>query len=395
MKRWPEIPYLRWARSQASPPFPEIPLVQSGMAPPDPSILGSVALPDLLHFPVEDHPPLTFRLAEEWKVAPEKVLIQPGTHMSLFLLLAARLGEHPGTVVVEDPAYEPLWAIPEALGAEVVRWPRPRARNFGLDAGAIERLAQTRPSVVMLTHPHNPTGAILTAADLEAVAELQRRTGCAVIADEVYAEFVPPADFIPVRTVGEDVAAVRSFTKVFGLGTLKCTGIAAPTDWVERVAELSDHVSLTVPGPSQALAHRAWDHRHALWQRARDAATTGRAVVQEWAKRQGDRIEVHVPSAGIICFPRLDDATHRAMVASARRNGVDGPFGFGLDRMRDGSHLWIEDLRRRSGVQLVPGAFFGDPHAFRLGYGGNPDVLRQGLARLDEYIHEARAQAAE
>ena len=393
MFRWPDIPYLRWARSQADPPFPEIALTASGMAPPDPALLGHVGVADLLHFPVGDHPPLTFRLAEEWKVPPEQVLVQPGTHLSILLLLSARLGERPGPVVVEEPAYEPLWAIARALGAEVLPWARPRATAFALDPGAVDRLAAANPSAVVLSHPHNPTGATLDEADLEVLRTLQNRTGCAVISDEVYADF--DAELVSPRARLENVAAIRSFTKVMGLGTLRCSGITAPREWIERTAALTDHAAVAVPGPSQALAHRAWDQRHALWQRAREAATRGRDVVHAWLARQEGRIDAPLPAAGIICFPRLDEETHRIAVAQARRHGIQRPLGFGLDGGDDGSELWIEDLRRTHGVQLTPGAFFGDVRAFRLGFGGDVEALREGLARLDDYLQQARTTAAE
>jgi aspartate/methionine/tyrosine aminotransferase len=393
MIRWPDIPYLRWARSQADPPYPEIALTQSGMAPPDPALFGHVGVADLLHFPVGDHPPLAFRLAEEWKVAPETVLVQPGTHLSILLLLAARLGERPGPVVVEEPTYEPLWAIPRALGAEVLWWPRPRATGFALDPGAVDRLADAEPSVVVLSHPHNPTGATLGDADLEVLRDLQDRTGCAVISDEVYADFDP--DLVSPRLRLDDVAAVRSFTKVMGLATLRCSGITAPRDWIERTAALTDHGAVAVPGPSQALAHRAWDQRHVLWQRARETAARGREVVEEWLDRQDGRIDAPLPATGIICFPRLDEETHRAAVAQARRHGVQRPLGLGLDGADEGSELWIEDLRRLHGVQLTPGAFFGDARAFRLGFGGDAEALREGLSRLDDHLQQARTTATE
>ena len=396
MFRWPDIPYLRWARSQAEPPFPEIPLFQSGMAPPDPAMLGDVPAADLLHFPVQDHPPLAFRLAEEWKVPPEQVLIQPGTHLSLMLLLAARLGERPGPVVVEEPAYQPLLSIPAALGAEVLRWPRPRAKRAALDPGALDRLAAAAPSVVLLSHPHNPTGAQLADDDLALLRTLQERTGCAVIGDEVYAEFAAPGTAVDLRRCLEgEVATVRSFTKVFGLGTLRCSGIVAGRDWIERTAALSDHAAITVSGPSQAVAHRAWDHRHALWDRARAAAEVGRTIVEAWLIRQNGRVEATLSPVGIIGFPRLDEESHRAATTFARRHGVGGPFGFHLDAHEDSSHVWIEDLRRRTGVQLTPGVFFEDPRAFRLGYGGDPEALREGLARLDDYLTQARSIATE
>lgn len=394
MKRIDDVHYLRWARAQAEPPHAEISLVLSGMRPPDPQWIGVVDPAHLLDCPMGDHPPLAHRIAEEWKVAPERVMVQPGTHLSLHLLMAARLGEVPGPVVVEEPAYEPMWAVPQALGAELLRWPRPRSRGFGLDPDALERLSEARPSLVVLTQPHNPTGAVLGKGDLELLERLVERTGCAILSDEVYLEFCPQ----PVRSslLGrfETLAVTRSFTKVMGLGAVRATASVGPVDWIERAAALTDLYAVALPGPSQAVAHRAWDRRGELWTRARNAAAAGREEVRQWAQRLGPRIDVLVPDVGIICFPRVEERLHRSLLAMARRQGVDGIAGFGLDRHPEGAHLWIEDLRRRRGVQVTPGEFFGDERAFRLGFGIDAPVLREGLRRIEEHLHEAEGAAA-
>lgn len=394
MKRIDDVHYLRWARAQAEPPHPQISLVLSGMQPPDPHLLGGIDTGPLLAFPVGDHPPLAHRLAEEWKVAPERVLVQPGTHLSLVLMMAAHLGEVPGPVVVEEPTYEPLWAIPQMLGAEVLRWPRVRAHAFGLDPGAVDRLAGAKPSLLVLTQPHNPSGAVLGARDLELVQRLVERTGCAVLSDEVYLEFCAQPAGRTLLGRFPRVVATRSFTKVFGLGTLRTSASVGPIDWIERAAALTDLFAVALPGPSHALAHRAWDRRHDLWQRARAAAAAGREEVSAWAARLGSRIDLHLPESGIICYPRVAQDLHLALVAKAREHGVASESGYGLQRHPEGSHVWIEDLRRRRGVQITPGAFFGDERAFRIGFGIDASTLREGLRRIEEHLYEAEGAAA-
>ena len=388
MARFEEIGYLRWARSQAAPPFPEIGLTASGMTPPDPAVLGDLTTAELLSFAVADHPPLALRLAELWRVAPERVLVQPGSHLSIFLLLAARLDECPGPVVVEEPAYEPLWRIPEALGATVIRWPRPVEAGYALDPSSLERLVQARPSVVVLSHPHNPTGARIGPADRTLLRRLQTETGCAILSDEVYLEFLEDPHAHTLLHEPGPVAVVRSFTKVFGLSTLRASAMAGEPEWIAHTASITDFGAVALPGPSQALAQRALDRREALWGRARETARVGRELVEGFAARVGERLEFTLPEAGIITFVRPHAELHAALVARAKREGVTGPFGFGLDEFPDGAHYWLEDLRRRRGVQLTPGAFFGDARGFRLGFGVDPGILGEGLRRVEDHLRE-------
>lgn len=386
MQRFQDIHYLRWARAQAAPPHPEIALILSGMMAPDPALLGDFSAAQLLDFPVGDHPPLARRFAEQWRVAPERVLVQPGTHLSILLLTAARLGDVPGPVVVEEPAYEPLWRIPEALGAPLLRWPRVRERGWALDPTVFDRLVAQKPSLVILSQPHNPTGAVLTAEDRALLRRLQAATGCAILSDEVYLEFLADPESHTWLHEGGDGVILRSFTKVMGLGSVRCTGSAGHVGWIARAAAITDHAAVALPGPSHAVAHRAWDHRGELWSRARAAADAGRAEVEAFSARVRDLMDVDVAPAGIITFPRLHEAVHEAAVAAAIARGVRGPFGYGLDAFEEGSQFWIEDLRRQKNVQLTPGAFFEDPRAFRLGYGVDAGVLREGLRRLEEHL---------
>ncbi len=73
---------------------------------------------------------------------------------------------------------------------------------------------------------------------------------------------------------------------------------------------------------------------------------------------------------------------------------MSGPFGYGLDGDPNSTIWWIEDLKRRHGVLLTPGAFFEDPAGFRLGFGVEEETLVEGLKILSTYLHEATRAAS-
>ncbi len=389
----PRIEYLRWARAQAEPPHAAYNLILSGMTAPPATTFDMPTPDEMVGFLASDHPPLAHRVAEELRVSPDAVLIQPGTHYSIGLLLNARLRAQPGPVIVESPAYEPLIRIPEAMGATVLRLPRPRAKGYALDLSALESLEEARPSVLLLSHPHNPSGAQLTEEEVQGLAEFSRRSGCAVISDEVYLEFLenPEAASLLHRIPGGVI--LRSFTKVFGLGGMRCTIVAGDRDWIDAAAVLTDHGPVALPAPSHAFALRVWDQRESLWNRARHTSARGRAIVAEWLVGVADLLEAPLPGAGIICFPELRAELHARVLEGLRRRGGESRFGFGLDGREDSSHRWIADLRREKDVQLVPGAFFETPSAFRLGFGVDEAVLRGGLEEIETYFRRAVEEA--
>ena len=390
--RLPPIHYLRWARSRDFDPT-DFALTLSGMGSPDPQILGEVATQELLRFEDGDRSILGAEIAAALNCPPDAVWTQPGTHGALLSLLAARLADHPGPVIVEAPAYEPLRRIPEFLGAPVLRLPRPRSTDFAPDWAALERLGEQRPSALLLSHPHNPSGAVLGAEDRRRLHEWARLHDCALLSDEVYLEFLSDSDRHSFYGLGGQLAVTRSFTKVMGLGGLRITIVLGPPAWLARAAQFSDYGPLALSAPSQALGRVAFAQREKLWLRARERSACGRAIVSGWLAEWKDEVAAFLPPAGIICFPRLSSTLHAAALARAQVDVESGLFGYGLDAHPDGSHVWIAALAREERVHLTPGAFFEDPLAFRLGFGVEAAALREALNRLSRFLRRAKEMA--
>lgn len=387
---FPNIEYLRWVRSLSIDPESDLPLNASGIPVPPAGFFPAPSERRLLEFDDRDFGSFARRVASDLGVEAPTLWMQPGTHWTLFQLTAGALRLNPGPVVVEEPAYEPLRRIPTVLGAELLRLPRPRGAGFGFDRGALARLAARRPSVLLLSHPHNPSGAHLSDEQIDELLDFAEQTGCRILSDEVYAEFVPERSFLGR---GRRLAVVRSFTKVMGLGGLRCSYAVAPEDWLAAAIPASDYGPIAVSGPSAAVAAEAWAAREKLLQRAQDRARENRPLVERWLNEHSDLLDAFLPDAGIICFPRLRPGAHDAVMRRARELRAEGPYGFGLDTHEDGSHVWLTALRQQSGVLLVPGAFFEDARAFRLGFGGEPKSLQDGLERTSQFLRSAMENA--
>lgn len=392
MLNFDRVSYLRWVRGLAAAAPARVPLTFSGMLEPELDWLEGIPASELLAFDGGDHPALARAMAAHWELQPDQVTLIPGSHAAILFCLMHRLCEDEGPVVVEDPAYEPLWRIPEALGLEVLRWPRPRDRDFGLDPDSLEGLIAAKPSAFLFSQPHNPSGASFDAADRALVGEFQRRSGALLISDEVYVEFEADPAAASLLHAVKDLLVVRSFTKVMGLGSVRCSAVAGPAPRIAALARMADYGHVLLPAPTRAVATRAWARREELWTRARDASRRGRAEVDAWLEGADGLVEAYLPGSGIICFPRLSDATHEAAVAAARRLGVQVEPG-SLPGPEPSAALWVEALMRQTGIQLTPGEFFGDNRAFRLGFGIEPELLRTGLQGIETWLRQAMEEA--
>jgi aspartate/methionine/tyrosine aminotransferase len=77
-------------------------------------------------------------------------------------------------------------ALPESLGIETRFYRVRRDNNFHIDLDEIERLADSRTKLILVNSPHNPTGATMSDAEMEALHEFASQRGIQLVSDEVY-----------------------------------------------------------------------------------------------------------------------------------------------------------------------------------------------------------------
>jgi cystathionine beta-lyase len=158
-----------------------------------------------------------------WAVDPEHVRVLPDVMDGLVELCRILAGPG-GTVGFADPAYPPFHHALPASGATVR--PLPVAADGALDLGALDAALAQGLRVLVLANPHNPTGRVLPAEELRAVAERCAAAGAWVLADEIHAPLVlPGATHVPWLTVSDAARScgvvLTSASKAFNLAGLK------------------------------------------------------------------------------------------------------------------------------------------------------------------------------
>ena len=278
----------------------------------------------------------TYTASRGRKFGPENILCFPGTQTALYAVLQGVA--EPGTeVLVGDPMYATYEGVIRASGADMVPVPlRPEA-GFRMQASDIAARITPRSRAILLTTPHNPTGAILSPKDLREIGELAVKHDLWIISDEVYehlvfegAEFVSP---LSDPALAERVIAVSSISKSHaapGFRSGWCVGPAAFCAALLPVSEtmlfgnqpfIADMTEKAVREGSSVAAGMT----------ARFAA---RAALLEQRLHAETRLRVHHPEAGM--FALID----------ASATGMDGD-----------AYSW--DLLD-SGVAVMPGSAFGE-----------------------------------
>jgi len=161
-----------------------------------------------------------------WAVDPERVHLIPDVMAGVDAILA--LATEPGDrVVINPPVYPPFFEHIGFARRQVVEVPLARTDGgWELDFAGLEAAFAAGARAYLLCSPHNPTGRVFSAADLERVASLAEQYGVLVVADEIHAPLtLPGARHTPFVSLGgaaaEHGVTLASASKAFNLAGLK------------------------------------------------------------------------------------------------------------------------------------------------------------------------------
>jgi len=183
-------------------------------------------------------------------------------------IAAALLGlVDPGDeVVVLEPYYDSYVAMIQFAGG--VRRPVTlRAPDFRLDADALAAVVTDRTRLILLNSPHNPTGTVLSCAELEAVASVAIEHDLVVVTDEVYEHLTFDDPHIPLASLPgmfERTVTISSAGKTFSLTGWKIGWASGPADLVAAVEGAKNWLSYSSGAPLQPAVAVALEHHDAF-----------------------------------------------------------------------------------------------------------------------------------
>lgn len=282
---------------------------------------------------------------------PENVLITTGTGEALYLFFQAKV--HPfDRVSLLWPAFQSLYEIPAFLGAKV-------KKVSALGSVAIHSLFED-VDMVVLNHPHNPTGYTLTSQDKEILeTELQSFRGTCLF-DEHYRflDYTDGLGWSGFRLDGRTFAT-GSVTKCFGVMGLRIGWIVGPKEDLEKMRSFKDYLTHTVNPISEFLTLRLLENREELQsQILRDV----KANVSDFVNlsRSLDGLEnFEPPGGGLVGFVKL-------------RDGIL-------------SENYADELYKQTGVFVLPGSNFECEGYIRIGFGERRDRFQEGMEKWKQF----------
>jgi len=334
-----------------------------------PEQMKELASWSLKYAPSNGSPELRENIAQWYPGATaDHVTVVNGGAEANYMVLWSML-EKTDQAAVMLPNYLQTWGLARAYAgrAEAI-WLKERRENgrlrWALDLESLERAVSKKTRLIVITNPNNPTGGVLTEAEMDAVVRVARRANAWLLADEIYRGAELQGELTPSFWGRYDKLLITSgLSKAFGLPGLRIGWIVGPPKMIARLCSYHDYLTLTPTYISERLARIALEpaRRDQLIERTRTILRRQLPRLEAWIHRHDDIFTYIPPVAGAIAYVRYK----LPLSSSALMNRV----------------------MKEQSVLIMPGDFFGMGKYLRLGYGYDLDYTLRGLARVDEVLN--------
>lgn len=301
-------------------------------------------------------------------VDPGRVIVTQGTSPAMLLLFSTLL-EQGDEVILSDPAYACYDNFIRFAGAEPVRVPVSEDDSFQYRPEAIEAAMTERTRAILLNSPANPTGTLLSAERMDAIARLADARGAHVVSDEIYHGLVYGEKEHSALEFSERAFVLNGFSKLYAMTGWRLGYLVAPAQYIRPMQKLCQNFFIS----ANSMAQRAGIA--ALTEAAEDVARM-KATYDERRRYILGRIKAlglgvaHDPTGA---FYVLANAKHWA-----------AKFG--------GSSLALAyDILEKAHVGVTPGIDFGQGAEgfLRFSYANSLENIARAMDRLEKYAAQA------
>ncbi len=307
-------------------------------------------------------------------ITSEQVIVDCGAKHSLFNICMAMLDDG-DEVIIPAPYWVSYPDMVKLAGGEPVIVETKASNGFALDPAALAAAITPKTRALVLNTPSNPTGALYTRAQLEALADVVLEHGIWVISDDIYRSLVyGDAEYVSFASLSAATAAhtilVDGVSKTYAMTGYRIGYCAGPVELVKAMAKLQGQ---STSGPShvaQVAALAAITGSQECVAQMRVAFDERRKAMVELLNAIPD-VRCREPNGAFYAFPDVSSYLGKK-TASGDIIGSDVKL--------------CEYLVEQGQVAIVPGSGFGAPGFARLSYACSMDDIRSGLARMREAL---------
>ncbi|AXI78080.1 pyridoxal phosphate-dependent aminotransferase [Peterkaempfera bronchialis] len=312
-----------------------------------------------------------------WQVDPAQVLVTNGGKQAIYEAFAAILD--PGDEVIV-PA--PYWTTyPESIrlaGGVPVDVVADETTGYKVSVEQLEAARTEHTKVLLFVSPSNPTGAVYSRAEAEAIGRWAVEHGLWVLTDEIYEHLVyGEAEFhslpVLVPELADRCIVVNGVAKTYAMTGWRVGWLIGPKDVVKAATNLQSHATSNVSNVAQAAALAAVSGDLSAVDAMKTAFDRRRRTIVRMLN-EIDGVTCPEPEGAFYAYPSVKALLGKEIRGKRPQSSIEL------------AALILDEAE----VAVVPGEAFGTPGYLRLSYALGDDDLVEGVSRVQKLLGEAR-----
>src|SRR5580692_2013564 len=298
---------------------------------------------------------------------PEECVFTTGGKLALFNAIQV-LVDHGDEVILPVPYWVSFKDIIQYAGGKVVLVESDEAENFRVTAKMIEDAITPKTKAIILNTPSNPSGAVVSPEDLEAIVRLAHKHGIYVLLDECYVyltftgEVVSGGSFTDCK---EHIVVLGSLSKTYAMTGWRAGFALGPKPIIAAMSKLqSQSTSSTAAMVQKAAIAALTGSQECVCEMRADYIQLRDTIVG--ALRSIPGITCTMPEGAFYAYPNVSGLL--------KKSGIPTPAELTTRLLHD------------AGVVVVPGEAFGTHEHIRLSYAVSHKDVEEGLARLRTFV---------
>ncbi|MBR4552730.1 MAG: pyridoxal phosphate-dependent aminotransferase [Bacteroidaceae bacterium] len=307
---------------------------------------------------------------------PEQIIVSNGAKQSVCNTLLA-LCDDGDEVIIPAPYWVSYPQMALMAGGVPVTIDAPISQNFKITPQQLEAAITERTRVLILCTPSNPTGAVYSAEELEALAEvLRHHENVTIISDEIYEHINytgKHASIASCKGMKERTVIVNGVSKAYAMTGWRIGFIAAPIEIAKATQKLQGQYTSNPGSISQYAALAAYESSQDCVEEMRQAFARRKDLIVALA-REIPGLEVNEPQGAFYVFPRCN--AYFGKTDGTRTINTSTDFA-----------LYLLEVAH---VATVGGDAFGSPECFRMSYATSDDNIREAMRRIGEALKQLK-----
>ena len=256
-------------------------------------------------------------LARRFGCETDRLLVTRGSSEAIDLLIRSFCRAGLDSILTTAPTFSMYRHYAEIQGAEVIEVPASAEHDFAPDTDALLAACKTDTRLVFVCSPNNPTGTMLSRAQLQRLLE-QRSGQSAIVVDEAYIEFSDAASATELLSRYPNLIVLRTLSKALALAGARCGAVIAQPPVIQMLSAVQAPYAMATP-VVECVEDALRDDRLSLAEQA-VAGTVAERERLISAIRAFPFVDRVWPSAGNFFLVRVRDA--RGLMQHCADNGI-------------------------------------------------------------------------